>query len=71
MERKCPYHMGNPLTPTDSECHNHSSDTQQRIHNLHCNILRCRHALWGKERHPDAVTHEPRTLTEKLFKLLG
>lgn len=68
--RKCPEHMGMGLTPKDSECHNHSSDTQQMFHNAHCKVMGCPHALSGKERHDDMPTIEPRNVVEKILKKL-
>ncbi len=68
--RKCPEHMGTGITPTDTECHSHESDTQQRLHNIHCKALGCPHALSGKEKHEDVPIIEPRNAVEKLLNIL-
>lgn len=70
-KRKCPEHSDTGITPGDSECHNHESETQQRFHNLHCHILGCQHALSGKERHPGIQTIGPRNKLERFLKMLG
>jgi len=62
--RKCPEHRGTGLTPTDFECHSHSSNTQQGFHNLHCRVIGCPHALSGSERHPDEPIIKPRNTME-------
>ncbi len=68
--RKCPEHMGTGITPTDTECHSHESDTQQRFHNIHCKALGCPHALSGKEKHEDVPIIEPRNAVERALKML-
>lgn len=68
MPKKCTERQATGLTPRDGECHNHVSNTQQQIHNLHCRFLACPHALKGTERHADAPTHPPRKLMENFFK---
>ena len=70
-KRECPEHIGTGVTPTDTQCHDHASDTQQRLHNLHCLCLGCPHALSGKKRHDNVPTFEPRTALERLLKKLG
>lgn len=67
MEKFCPSHIGTFLTPTDKECHGHESTSQQRFHNLHCQVLKCPHALSGKEKHIDVEIFPPRTLTEHVL----
>lgn len=38
--RICPEHLGTRVTPKDTECHNHESRLQQRMHNLHCRVIK-------------------------------
>jgi hypothetical protein len=70
MEKKCPEHLGTGITPKDSECHSHESNTQQTLHNLHCRVIGCPHALSGEERHGDVVIVKPRNVVERALKLL-
>ena len=66
---QCPSHVGTFLTPTDSECHDHASNTQQYLHNLHCRLLGCPRAQQGAKRQSDGVPLiEPRNLFERLLK---
>lgn len=69
--RECPEHTDTGLTPKDTTCHDHESDIQQRLHNLHCQGLGCQHALKGKERHGDVPLISPRNTLERLLRKLG
>jgi hypothetical protein len=70
MEKKCPEHLGTGITPKDSECHSHESDTQQKLHNLHCRVIGCPHALSGGEKYEEVPTVAPRNTVERALKLL-
>lgn len=68
--RKCPEHIGTGMTPKDSECHNHTGDTPQKLHNFHCKVIGCLHAVSGGERHEDVPTIKPRNAVERALKML-
>ncbi|MAE68683.1 hypothetical protein CL635_02650 [bacterium] len=68
---KCPKHLSTCVTPTDSCCHGHISDEQQRWHNRHCKLLGCKRALKGTERHENVPIHPPRNLVERILKFIG
>lgn len=71
MKYLCPEHNNLGLTPTDTECHAHEASLQQRLHNLHCNLLGCPRALNGTERYSDAPLIAPRTLIERVLKKIS
>lgn len=62
--------MGTGITPKDTECHGHESNTQQIFHNIHCRAIGCPHALSGKEKHEGVPIVEPRNAVEKLLNIL-
>lgn len=66
-EKRCPLHFNHWITPMDKTCHNHTSDVQQRIHNIHCKVLWCANAKRGKERNSDVRNHWPRNKIEEIL----
>jgi hypothetical protein len=68
--RKCPTHFNHGITPNDTTCHSHASETQQQLHNAHCRLLGCPHALARTERYKDVDSFDPRTIIESLLAFL-
>lgn len=65
---KCPNHLGTLVTPTETLCHAHVSNMQQRFHNMHCRLIGCPRALKGIERYASVQVNEPRNFTEKILR---
>lgn len=71
MKYSCPQHTGTLFTPTDTECHAHESNLQQRFHNLHCQLLRCPRALKGDKKYQSVPLIAPRTLIERVLRKIS